>query len=472
MFKKLLRASAIYGIGPELPKVINLIMLPIITPYLGPEDYGHYGVITAYLGLFSVLKELGLSVIINNTFFKYRRRYKFTWSRLYGFLTIWNIVLSLLIAAILYLIFPESQQHHYALITLLYCLPIAFFSSTIFIGRKNYHLNQQPVPYVSISIVSSLVIIASNYITIVIFQMGYVGWFVSYFFGNLSTFIIYFTVVFIRMKLKPSFAFNVKWIKRQLKVSLPVIPHFYSSYLISTSDRIVLDYYKIPINDIGLYNLGYNLGNYFNVVGMALGVAAGPIFLKYYSEESMEGEKHVKNLTLLMQIGMVSLGFMAAIWIKEFFAIFIKNDSLSSAYLFTVFVIMSFTLRPLYLVPNLKLQYLERTKGLWKISFVAGIINLILNFFLIPLIGTWGAVVSTFASMIYLALSGFFLKDYKISMNGEIAKYPTFWVVIVLLSTFLAYQIIELSIDIKILITLGVLSVGFFNRKRLGKLTI
>ena len=472
MFKNLIKASAIYGIGPEIPKLINFIMLPIITPFLSPEDYGYYGIIMAYLAILALLKDLGLSVIVNNVFFKYKRRYLFTWSRVYGLLILWDLMLAVIIAGILYLVFPKSQIHNYPFVALLYSIPIGFFSSTILMGRKHYHLNRKPIPYVSISIISSVLLIVSNFVTIVIFQLGYLGWFISFFVGQLSTFIQYSYVVFKKLRLFPSFAFNWKWVKRQLSISLPVIPHFYSNYLISTSDRIVLDYYKIPIDQVGLYTLGYNWGNYFNILGVALGFAAGPIFLKYYSRESKESDKSIKNLTLLTLVCFLILGFIASIWMKEFFQLLIRNESLSSAYVYSIFIIMSFSIRPMYLVPSLKLQYIEKTMRLWKISFVAGVINVIFNLIFVPIYGVWSAVWATFISMAYMGISGYLLKEYRKNNEGKFEIYPIIFVLLAIIGSFLAYFIVEFSILLKVLITAGVFLCVFLSRGQFKKLKI
>ena len=53
------------------------------------------------------------------------------------------------------------------------------------------------------------------------------------------------------------------------------------------------------------------------------------------------------------------------------------------------------------------------SKSILKISFVAGIINLVLNLVLIPYYGLMAAVLSTFVSYLYMGFSGFFIKEIK-----------------------------------------------------------
>lgn len=40
-----------FGVMPKLASLVNLLLLPLITPFLTPFDYGIWGVITSYSGL-------------------------------------------------------------------------------------------------------------------------------------------------------------------------------------------------------------------------------------------------------------------------------------------------------------------------------------------------------------------------------------------------------------------------------------
>ena len=56
MIKKIFGHSALYTLANNIPLLANLIILPIITPFLNREDYGIYGLLFAYLGAFQYLK--------------------------------------------------------------------------------------------------------------------------------------------------------------------------------------------------------------------------------------------------------------------------------------------------------------------------------------------------------------------------------------------------------------------------------
>ena len=70
MLKKLLSHTILYALGPQVPKLANIILLPIITSHLTPLDYGIYGTIMAYNGLLMGVKSLGFDILLVNSFYK------------------------------------------------------------------------------------------------------------------------------------------------------------------------------------------------------------------------------------------------------------------------------------------------------------------------------------------------------------------------------------------------------------------
>lgn len=55
-----------FGVMPKLASLVNLLLLPLITPFLTPFDYGIWGVITSYSGLFITIAPLGLNLFLSN----------------------------------------------------------------------------------------------------------------------------------------------------------------------------------------------------------------------------------------------------------------------------------------------------------------------------------------------------------------------------------------------------------------------
>jgi O-antigen/teichoic acid export membrane protein len=468
--KKLSVNSLVYALGPQLPKLVSLLMLPVITPHLSARDYGVFGTLMAYAAAITALKDLGLTSVLSVSFYKYPNRYKFIWNKLFALSTIWAIPLSIILSFVIYLILPRTEGQYYLMIVLLNCLPLILFEPTKWLGRKYFQLIQKPIPIVTFNGIAAIGGVVSNYITIVLLKMGYLGWFISSFIISFISFLPYLWIIVKSIKLRFDFNFNKKWLRRYLAIGLPVLPHFYSTYLLDASDRLILNWYQIPFDEIGLYSLAYTLGGYFAIIGNALGEASGPMYMKLFRSETIEDEIKARNLTFVMQGGTLLLAFLVALWMKEAFGLLIQNESLKMGYMITVIIVMSYSYRPIYFGPISKLQYMLKTKELWKISFIAGILNVILNLILVPKYGIWGSVIATFIAMMFMGFRGYLLKSFR--DNNPVNYYPLFWFVTICSGAILVFLIKDIHVFYKSIITIVLLIIfSFYFYKNKFKLS-
>lgn len=455
MLKKLFSHTLLYALGPQIPKLANIILLPIITQHLTPLDYGVYGTIMAYNGLLMGIRTLGFDVLLVNSFYKKENRWKKYWRRYSGILYLWKQLFTLLYIFILYLIIPEEVGSNKTLLIALIVIPNYLFAITNTLGGRYFQIAQKPQRIFITSALSGIFTITVNYYCIVTLQLGYLGWYISAAVGALTIFGSYAWPIWVSLKIRPIFYLKKDFIKKAFKIALPTVPHTYSAYLLNSSDRLVMDQLNVSINNIGKYNMAYIIGNYFEVFGTAVGMAVGPYYTKLYSKETLKAEEQVKVLTYFLQFGFLALSFTAALWAKEIFQILIHNEELNSVYYIGVVIIMGYSYRPMYWASINKLLYIEKTNQLWKVSFIGGVINVVLNLIFIPLYGFEAAAITTLISLLYIGFAGFFLKDYK--NNSQVNYHPLTWMFVIIISTIIVYYLKDISVLYKSFITLGVL---------------
>jgi O-antigen/teichoic acid export membrane protein len=285
--------------------------------------------------------------------------------------------------------------------------------------------------------------------------MGYMGWFISTAAATAIQFIFFFYPIFFKYQLGPLFAFRKIFLKNQLKVSLPVIPHNYSTYLLNSSDRIVMDNTGVKISEIGKFNMAYTFGNYFDFFANAVGMAVGPFFTKVISKGSVKSEKDYHFITHWLQISFIIAGFLFSLWTKELTTILIRNDQLNTVYPLAIIIIMGYVSRPYYWAIVNKMQFNEQTQKLWRISFIAGVLNVVLNIILVPKFGIMAAAITTFVALLYMGFSGYYLKITSTEMKKS--YYPATFIVIITLSTLVVYLLKDISPVFKLGISLFLL---------------
>lgn len=449
MLKKLFSHSLLYAIGPQIPRIISIFILPLTTAYLTAEDYGISAVLMAYTGAISALKDLGLLILLVNYFFQRKNTWPLLWRRLYGYIIVWSPFYIILQSLVIYAALPYSQMHNYWSIVVMYAFTNLLFDIPIMFGSRFLHLSQKPLPIAIASASVGTIGIMLNLLTIVYFKMGYMGWIVSTFLSSFVSFLFYSYFTFYKLRLYPIFKYQLNHVRSLLKISLPTIPHNYSSYLLNSSDRAILSFYQVPLNSIGKYNLAYSFGSYFEVFSTAVGMAVGPTYAKLYNLN-----KHImaKNLTYLLQYLFLIIGFNLAIWIKEITDFLITNQELKTSYQISTVIIIAFLSKPFYWSSINLMIYYKHTSDLWKISFTGGIISIVCNLILIPIIGIWGAVVSAFVSLTYINFSGGYIK--KLKKIGRQRHNEIYWISIIIVLFILAIYIVELNYAYKIIISI------------------
>lgn len=465
MLKKLFSHTAIYGLAPQLPKIVGIFILPITTKYLTKNDFGIYTVITAIVAAVSIFSSLGLNVVLGNMFIKSPNHYKWGWKQIYGFLTLWNIPYCIILGLIIYLNIPPSAHKNSWEIILSNVAPVVLFGATSILGTTYYIYKQKPLQIALRSMFAGLITMGLNLVFIAYYKLGYLGWFYSGAIGQFLFQLSYWIPLNLKLGLSPIFKFKWRFIKQNLKISLPTVPHYYGGYLINSSDKVVMNKVGISIGDTGLYGAAGQVANPVQLAGVAAGQAINPILYQSYKDKK---ERNARNFIFLLQIILLTGTFLLSIWIKEVFTFLIKNKELHAAYPSALILIMGYSYRAMYYGANNRLFYYEKTKVLLKITFVAGITNLLLNIIFIPIWGYQVAAYTTFIALMYMGYVGYYLKVFK-ETNKE-SYYPLFWLILTLTLTIVAYFICEFSSTFRVFVTIITIITALLGLRKYSKI--
>src|SRR5690606_17784735 len=269
------------------------------------------------------------NLILYNSFTKMPQQFKWMWRSIYGFLTIWNWGYALLAAALIYWIVPPEAVENVWLIVVLNLLPIVLFGPTHLIGRVYFQMKEKPMEIAVRTVIFGILTILLNLYTISYLKMGYMGWFWSSCIVGLLTNLSFWYPINIKYKLKPIFNFKWRLMKQNLKVSLPTVPHYYSSYIIQTSDKAILSALNVNTNDIGGYNFAGSFAGYFSQLGNAIGQAARPLFNTLYKAHNY---RKVREIIFGMQLLFFTLTLLFSIWLREIFSVLVNNNELAATY--------------------------------------------------------------------------------------------------------------------------------------------
>lgn len=475
IIRKIITNTFVYGLAPYVASVANLLILPIITKNLTEVDYGISGTITAYTGALGALNTLGMSVILTNAFFKYPTRYKWIWRQVYGFLSIWNVIYAFIIASLLALIMPEVAIENKFLIIVLNTLPIVFFGPTSTLATLFYTLKKDAKQIGIRTAIFGVLAVTLNLYFISYLKLGYMGWFYTSFIVGILTNLSYWYSLNKTHRIYPIFNFKRNTIKKALKISIPIIPNHYSYYLLDGSERLIMDNLKVPVGDIGEYNMAASFSNYAGGLTNASSNAITPFLY-----EMLKDKKFRKTRNLLYTWGgvLLCLTFILCLWSRELFQFLIKNDTLRETYPLAIILIMAYNFRPIFIGPYQLMLFNEKTSTIWKFSLYASAISIGLNLLLIPIFGFKIAAVSLYIAFFYWGIALHFDKTYQ-SIKVE-NLHPLMWSMIVIISTIIVFfsrdldLLIKINISMPILIILAVILVKsnkYFGKDQIKELT-
>ncbi len=449
--RKLFSDTAIFALLPNLSRVISVAMLPLLTPYLTSYDYGVNGVLLAYAAAFEGMRDLGLGLVLTNSFFQDQKDYPVIWRRVYGLLCIWGLLFSSVQAGLIYLALPAQEMHNFTAVCLCIAVPGLLADHTTTIGRLHFQLHQRPVPIVLAGLGSALLAAFVNYICIAGFRQGYMGFLYAGALAKMFTASIYGYVLLVQLHMFPVFVLDHKWVKKTLKTSFPLVPHYYSAYLLNTSDRVLMTFFSVPTAQIGVYSFGQSLGGYFAGIGKAIAQAFTPALMALYKQGSRFAENRAKDLLLLAQTGLLFGGFTVALWSREIVALLARTPTLNESYQIAIPIILGQTIYPIYFGAVSKLRFAEKTECFWRISFLAGLLSVGANLLLIPWAGMKAAAWVSFFSYLYFGFSGYFAAPYR---QIRVANYHLgAWLTLILMCVGVAYFCRDFDIVFRVPLT-------------------
>lgn len=231
--------------------------------------------------------------------------------------------------------------------------------------------------------------------------------------------------------------YDGKYWKYALKFNLPLIPHYLSSTLLQSSDKLMINS-MVGKAYAGIYGIAHSITGLISIITQAINYAFIPYTLQSIKAKNFKGLKNtITGCTVLVSI--VCIGVM--LFAKEGILIFATEE-----YLDAVWFIPSLTMATLFsfivgIIGNI-LFYYEKTWQMSAITITCAIINLISNYFGIKYFGYIAAGYTTLGcSFVQLVLYYFVVRHYEKNLN-KIVDLRWFFVIIAVYAGFMVYSMV------------------------------
>ncbi|GAB3094369.1 lipopolysaccharide biosynthesis protein [Lysobacter terrae] len=184
----------------------------------------------------------------------------------------------------------------------------------------------------------------------------------------------------------------------------PLMANELSYSVLANLDRVLLKHITGDFAVVGIYSIGYSLAIQLNVfITATLSEAFTPVVMRAYETGGSEAVRALKDRVLMpMTYAVVALVAMLLIAGEDLLVALSGPDKAASG---EVFIVVGITMSTfaLFAIANYGLQLKKRTMQVLGITLVAALMNVTMNFLLIPRMGYMGAAWAT--AIAYAALS-------------------------------------------------------------------
>jgi O-antigen/teichoic acid export membrane protein len=221
-----------------------------------------------------------------------------------------------------------------------------------------------------------------------------------------SSLVVFFIVTYIVISEIGIIVPRFERIMDHLKFGIPTIPSNLSNWVVNASDRYVIGYYLGP-SSVAYYSPGYSLGTIINDFSAPLNFILPATLSRYYDNNNIADVKNTLNYSLKYYLILAIPSFFGlSLLSKQLLTILTTPEIASNGYLITPLVALSSLLIGVYTIFQKIIVLEKKTKITANISFIAAIVNFLLNILIIPFVGIVGAAFTTLlAYIIYLILT-------------------------------------------------------------------
>lgn len=212
--------------------------------------------------------------------------------------------------------------------------------------------------------------------------------------------------------------------KRILQVSIPMALSYISLLLMQQIDLLVLKRHS-PFNDLAYYGVAVKISFLLNIILTAINQVIGPQVAElYYKNDRKSLEKVIGKSILLNNLLVIPLVIIIFIFPGTILNLFGENYIKAKVAL--LILVVGQAVNALAGSTDLYLNMTGKQNFFQRIIIIALIINLILNFILIPRFGMIGAATSTALSLVFWNILGVIyvrrVDDIVLILNFELLK--------------------------------------------------
>lgn len=457
-----IKASLWFFVCAFLQKGISFITTPIFTRVLSIAEYGQFNVFMSWMSVLTVFISLNLYYgVYVRGLVKFENDRKVFTSSLQG------LMLALVLGwTIVYLLFRGFFNDMFGLTTVQMLFMIVLIWTT---GVFNFWATEKRVElkYKSLVLITILVSIAKPVISLILIKNS-TDKVTARILGLVLVELIFYSGLFLKQIIDGKKIFSMFYWKHALAFNIPLIPHYLSTSILNSADRIMIDKMIGP-SQAGIYSLAYSISMIMTMLNTALMQTIEPWMYKKIKNNCIEEISKVAYPCFVL-VAIINIALIAIA--PEVIKLFAPSEYVEAIYVIppiamSVFFMFSYTFFAVFEF------YYKKTKQIAFATSLGAILNISMNYIFIKIFGYFAAGYTTLICFcIYTLLHYYFMS--KICNEKLYGRKPFnmkiyFFIALVFLLISFVFLTTYSNNFLRILLILLIIVIGLFCSKRIYK---
>ena len=403
--KRLVKQSAIYGVGSIASPFIGFVLLPVYSRYLTPSEYGILAVTSVAINFVAALVSLGMSSGLIRFYFTYTE--KKDKDQVVVSSLIFSFLASVVFAAVLWLfshpvssvLFGFDKGELYLKLILLIAVADTGIANCLAVLRAE----ERPATYSVMTVLRLVLTFSLNIVFVVVLKRNVQGILEA---ELISGVLCYATALSIAARGK-AFSFSWAKTKQMLSFGVPLVPGNVASLVITLSDRYFLKHFA-TLEDVGLYSVGFRIAAALRIGFIEPFRIAWPPYM-FSVVDKPDAREIYKNVLVYFTFVCVWAGLLLSAFAREALIV-LATPAYYSGYKVVPLLVFSHILLGMCSILVAGIQISNKTKYASYSFIVAAGVSLGMNFLLVPRFGMMGAAVASVTAysvlnFLYFAIS-------------------------------------------------------------------
>lgn len=410
---RLAKNTVIYMIGNLGSKILQVLILPLLTAVLLTEEYGYYDLIVTTINLITPIATLQL---VEAMF-----RYLFGGSEEEKRVTISSVTAALVVgmtilAAVIALIQMFGIDLKYP-----FLIYLNYITNILFDYMQKIARCQQRNSLVAVSgVINTSVMLAVEAMALLVFKMRVDGMLLA----NCVSYFV--AVLYLEYKLRIEeylsiAAINVKRVKELLKYSLPLVPNSVCWWVVSACDRYVISFF-LSISANGIYSIAGKFSQMLSMITSVFQMAWQESSI-IESDKATRDEFYTKTFDSYMRF--LLSGYVVLLPIIRLAMPFLVAEEYRIGYLYNPLLLLGAVFSAFSQFYGSAYLAFKKTGGALSTTIIAAIINVTVGACLISKIGLYApALGTTCAFLAQWLLRANQMKDYfRVKINTKVLSF-------------------------------------------------